>query len=626
MLQSRDPVRQRSFTRRLVLLAAGKLALIGVLGGRMYYLQVVEAERYRTMADENRINLRLLAPPRGRVLDRAGVVLADNQLNYRVVLVAEQTGSVAATLDALSEIVPISETERRRVLREVARKRKFLPVTVKENLSWDDVSRIAVNAPDLPGVTIDVGSTRAYPFGDKMAHMIGYVAPPSEQDLTGDPLLELPDFRVGRNGVERVYDLAMRGRAGNTQIEVNALGRPIRELSRNEGEPGIDLVLTIDAHLQSLAAARLAKEESAAAVLMDVSNGAVLTLASHPSYDPHEFARGISGASWRALLANHRAPLTNKAVAGQYSPGSTFKMMVALAALELGVQPEMRVNCPGHMDLGDNRFHCYKKGGHGPVDMVEALMQSCDVYFYEMGRRLGPDRIADMAKRFGLGHTLALDLPGERGGLIPTRAWKMARTGKGWAQGESLVAAIGQGYVLATPLQLATMTARLANGGYAVVPHLTRDFVDGRRVGERNIPAAPPIGVSQAHLALVLRGMRAVVNDPRGTAFRARSADPAFAYGGKSGTSQVRRITEEERRVGLRKIDQVPWRERDHALFVGYGPLEAPRFACACIVEHGGGGSTVAAPIVRDLLVEAMKIEQNRAPGGPARVAQGPAG
>jgi penicillin-binding protein 2 len=621
MLSRNDPNRQRSFTRRLALLAAGKLALLGVLGSRMYYLQVVEADKYRMMADDNRINLRLLSPPRGRILDRDGVVLADNQLNYRVVMVAEQTGSIGATLDTLSEIVPISEAERRRVLREVARKRKFLPTTVKENLSWEDVSRIAVNAPDLPGVMIDVGSTRLYPQGERMAHLIGYVAPPAETDLTGDPLLELPDFRVGRNGIERVYDLAMRGRAGNSQLEVNALGRPIRELSRNEGEPGADVTLTIDAELQIMAATRLAKEESAAAVLMDAVTGDVLVLASHPSYDPHEFARGISGPAWRALLNNHRAPLTNKAVSGMYSPGSTYKMMVALAALENGVAPEMRVFCPGHMDLGDNRFHCWKKGGHGGVDMIDALMQSCDVYFYEMGRRLGADRMADMAKRFGLGQTLDIDLPAERAGIIPTRAWKLARTGKGWAQGESLVASIGQGYVLTTPLQLATMTARLVNGGYAVVPRLTRDLALDRGMADRPAGNFASIGVQQAHLALMLRAMRGVTNDPRGTAFRARILDANYAYGGKTGTSQVRRITEEERRVGLRKPDQVPWRERDHALFVGYAPVEQPRFAISVIVEHGGGGSAVAAPIARDLLHEAMKREKARQSQAAPRVA-----
>jgi penicillin-binding protein 2 len=623
MLSRTDPNRQRSFTRRLALLAAGKLALLGVLGARMYYLQVVEADKYRMMADDNRINLRLLAPPRGRILDRDGTVLADNQLNYRVVLVAEQTGSIAATLDTLSEIVPISEAERRRVLREVARKRKFLPTTVKENLSWEDVSRIAVNAPDLPGVMIDVGSIRLYPQGERMAHLIGYVAPPAEADLTGDPLLELPDFRVGRNGIERVYDLAMRGRAGNTQIEVNALGRPIRELSRNEGEPGADVTLTIDASLQLMASMRLAKEESAAAVMMDVANGDVLLLASHPSYDPHEFARGISGPAWRALLNNHRAPLTNKAVSGMYSPGSTYKMMVALAALENGIAPDMRVFCPGHMDLGDNRFHCWKRGGHGGVDMIDALMQSCDVYFYELGKRLGADRMAEMSRRFGLGQTLAIDLPSERSGIIPTRAWKLARTGKGWAQGESLVASIGQGYVLTTPLQLATMTARMVNGGFAVVPHLTRDVVQDRRMVDRPAGNFPSIGVPQAHLALMLRAMRGVTNDPRGTAFRARILEAGYAYGGKTGTSQVRRITEEERRVGLRKPDQVPWRERDHALFVGYAPVDQPRYAISVIVEHGGGGSAVAAPIARDLLHEAMKRDRLRQPPTGPRLAQG---
>ncbi|MCM0019414.1 MAG: penicillin-binding protein 2 [Tagaea sp.] len=623
MNRDRDALRSKMFSRRLALLAGGKLALFGALVGRMYYLQVVEADKYRTMADDNRINLRLLAPPRGRILDRTGEVLADNQLNYRVIVVAEQTGSVTATLDALAEIVPISENERRRVLREVSRKRRFLPVTVKDNLSWEDVSRIAVNAPDLPGVQIDVGSTRLYPGGETMAHVIGYVAPPAESDLTGDPLLEIPDFRIGRNGVERVYDLAMRGRAGNSQIEVNALGRPIRELARNEGEPGHDLVLTIDAGLQAFAAKRLAKEESAACVLMDCVNGDVLVLASHPSYDPHEFARGISGPAWRALLNNSKAPLTNKAISGQYSPGSTYKMMVALAALEAGISPDMRVNCPGHVELGDNKFHCWKRGGHGGMDMIDGLVQSCDVYFYEIGRRLGPDRMADMARRFGLGQTLALDLPGERGGIIPTRAWKLARTGKGWAAGESLVASIGQGYVLTTPLQLATMTARMVNGGIAVVPHLTRDHVVGRRVAERPANAFGQVGVSQAHLAIMLRAMRGVVNDPRGTAFRQRIVDANWTFGGKTGTSQVRRITEEERRVGLRKPEQVPWRERDHALFVGYAPLESPRYALAVIVEHGGGGSSVAAPIAREVLAEAMRLERGRGRGtAPARVAE----
>jgi penicillin-binding protein 2 len=356
---------------------------------------------------------------------------------------------------------------------------------------------------------------------------------------------------------------------------------------------------------------------------MDVHTGEVLVLASVPSFDPNEFNKGISGPLWRSLLANTRGPLTNKAVAGQYAPGSTFKMIVAMAALEAGVATsDLRVFCPGSMTLGSAKFHCWKKGGHGTLDMIDGLKQSCDVYFYELGRRLGIDRIADMAKRFGLGQTLALDLPGERAGLIPNRAWKQATMSQPWHPGENLICSIGQGYVLATPLQLAVMTARIANGGYAVTPHLTRDFFSGRRRSARPAPRFPAINVSQQALAVVQRGMRGVVNDPRGTAFRARIPDPTMAMAGKTGTSQVRRITEEERRNGLRRLDQVPWKERDHALFVAYAPVDNPRYAAAVIVEHGGGGSAVAAPIVRNILAEVQKRERD-VPKSPLRYAEG---
>jgi penicillin-binding protein 2 len=624
MSMKRENPRTKIFNRRSALLLGGQFALFSVLAGRMYYLQVIESEKYRVLADENRINMRLLAPPRGRVLDRDGVVLAANQLNYRVVVTPEQTGSVTATLDVISHILNLTEGERRRILREVARKRRFLPITIRDNLSWEDVARIAVNAQDLPGVTIDSGSSRYYPYGPELAHLVGYVAPPSEADLTGDPLLELPDFRIGRNGIERIYDLAMRGRAGTTQIEVNAAGRPIRELSRAEGEVG----LTIDLHLQRKLGERLAQEESAAAVLLDVHSGEILAMASTPSYDPNEFSKGIPAALWRSLLADGRHPLTNKAVSGQFAPGSTFKMMTAIAALEQGViTPEQRVGCRGHVELGDAKFHCWKKGGHGPVDLHDGIKYSCDVYFYELARRVGIDKIAEVCKRFGLGQTVGIDLPHEKAGLIPTRAWKRAAIGVAWAQGESLVAGIGQGFITTTPLQLAVMTARLVNGGYAVVPRLTRDAINGRAVAERPVQSWPSVNVSPQIMNLVVRGMRAVVNDPRGTAFKARIIDkqnPNFAMGGKTGTAQVRRITEEERRNGIRKPEQVPWRERDHALFVGYGPVDDPRYAVAVVVEHGGGGSSVAAPIARDILHETMQRYRDR-PDPGTRLAERPA-
>ena len=601
------------FTRRMLVWTGAQLCLFGVLAGRMYFLQVVESDKYKTLSDENRINLRLLPPPRGRILDRFGEPLAVNQLNYRVVVIPEQTGSVPETLDVLANILPISDTDRRRIMRETVRKRRFLPVTVRDNLTWDEVSRISVNSADLPGVTIDVGSSRSYPWPAEMAHVVGYVAPPDEKDLTGDPLLELPDFRVGRNGIERTYDLALRGRAGTSQVEVNALGRPIRELARAEGEPGHDINLTLDLHMQRFAMEKIAPQESAAAVLLDSRNGEIIALASTPSYDPNEFNKGISGPSYRALLTNIYTPLINKTMGGQYAPGSTFKMIVAMAALEAGaVTPEQRVFCPGHLQFGDHKFHCWKKGGHGSVDMVDGLKYSCDVYFYEVAKRVGVDRIAQMAKRFGLGQTLGVDVPGEKAGIIPTRAWKQAVLGQPWHNGETLVAGIGQGYIVATPLQLAVMAARIGNGGLAVVPHICRQNINGRKVEERPEPAPPSLGVSPQILAIVQRGMRAVVNDPRGTAFKSRIPDPAMAMCGKTGTSQVRRITEEERRAGLRKPEQVPWKERDHALFVAYAPADEPRYACAVVVEHGGGGSTVAAPICRDILAEVQKRAKER--------------
>ena len=612
MKKDRDQERQKVLTRRALMLGAGQLGLVGALAGRLYYLQVVQADRYRVLADDNRISIRLLPPPRGEIVDRLGVPLAINEKNYCVVIVREQSGNVPVTLERLGRIIDLPEREVRRVLRDMRRKRAFVPITVRENLSWEEVSRVEVSAPDLPGISIEVGLTRFYPYAEQAAHVLGYVAAVSESELTGDPLLELPDFRIGKNGIEKVHDQHLRGKAGTSQVEVNALGRVIRELSREEGQPGRRIEITLDMELQRFAMNRLG-EESAAAVIMDVHNGDVLALASTPGFNPNAFNRGLTPNEWEELISNERGPLTNKAIAGQYAPGSTFKMVVALAALETGViSPGQRVFCPGHLELGDTRFHCWKRHGHGHMDMHDALKNSCDVYFYEVSKRLGIARIAAMAERLGLGQTLGFDLPGERPGLIPTREWKQARMGKPWHQGETLIAGIGQGYILTTPLQLAVMTARLVNGGIAVTPHLTRHLPGQGGLQTVALPGSeggfPSLGIAQEHLRLVRTAMAAVTNDPNGgTAYRARIAEAGMEMGGKTGTAQVRRITMAERLTGVRKNEDLPWRHRDHALFVGYAPVNAPRYCCAVIVEHGGGGSAVAAPIARDLLIETQR-------------------
>jgi penicillin-binding protein 2 len=459
-----------------------------------------------------------------------------------------------------------------------------------------------------------------------MTHVLGYVAAVSERELTGDPLLELPGFRIGKTGVERQFDRGLRGSAGTRQVEVNAVGRVIRELSREEGEPGRELVATIDAGLQNFVHQRLMGERSAAATVLDVRSGEVLALSSVPSYDPNPFNLGLSGAQWRSLVGNSLSPLTNKSVTGLYAPGSTFKMIVALAALEAGIGPDYRAFCPGVMKLGRSKFHCWKRGGHGHMDMQNGIKQSCDVYFYDISRKIGVDRIAAMARRLGLGATTGIELPGEVEGTIPTKDWKLATIGEKWQGGETLVAAIGQGFVLTTPLQLAVMTARLANGGFALRPRLVRGFrgdpesdAEAHAVapGEADgaAPASPfeSLGIPDAHLRIVREAMDMVVNDRRGTAHKARIEREDWAMAGKTGTSQVRRITAAERAMGIFKNEDLPWRRRDHALFVGYAPVRKPRYCCAVVVEHGGGGSKAAAPIARDILTET----QRRDPSGP---------
>ncbi len=610
----RDGDRYEVFSRRSLLLTGGKVALFSLLAGRMYYLQVIEADRFATLADENRISLRLLAPSRGRILDRFGKPMAVNRQNYRALIIPEDSHDPRATLENLGAIILITDHDRQRVLREVKRGRKFLPVLVREGLSWPEVSRIEVNTPDLAGVTIDVGESRFYPHPIHTAPVLGYVSAVSEKDRNGDPLLELPGFRIGKAGIEKIHDDVLRGRNGTKHVEVNAFGRTIRELERSPGQPGKDVWLSIDLELQKFTADRLAGE-SASAVVVDIHTGEVLVLASTPSFDPNSFNRGLTASEWRSLVSDARTPLHIKAIAGQYAPGSTFKMTVALAALEKGaIKPSSQVFCTGKIKLGNAMFHCWKRTGHGLVDLRRGLIQSCDIYFYETARRTGIDRISAMARKLGLGSRLNIDLPGEKGGLMPSRAWKLKAKGVPWQKGETLLAGIGQGYFLATPLQLAVMTARLVNGGFAVEPRLTRQIIsaDGSQASPVEVSEFAKIGVEPDLLEWIKSAMIGVVNVPGGTAFRSRIKESGFEMGGKTGTVQVRRISKAEREQGVRKNKNLAWIERDHALFVGFAPTESPRYAVSVVVEHGGSGAGKAAPIARDILLRVQRRDPLR--------------
>jgi penicillin-binding protein 2 len=610
------PIRAAVFTRRALMLGGAQGLLMSALVGRIYQLQITQSDDFRVQAEDNRINLRLLPPPRGRILDRFGVPLAVNEQTYRVVVVKEQAGDVAATLVKLAKVMVLSEAEKTSALADSRRKRPFVPVTVRENLTWDQVAAVEVNAPDLPGIAIEVGQSRHYLLGGSTAHILGYVGAVAEGEQTGDPLLELPGFDVGKSGFEKQHDALLRGSAGSSQVEVNALGRVIRELSRQEGKPGEDLRVTLDSGLQQFVQQRLASEMSGSAVVLDVRDGGVLAIGSTPTFDPSAFSRGLSTDQWRELVSDPLKPLSDKAIQGQYAPGSTFKMMVTLAALAGGVSPEHRVFCPGFTTLGQARFHCWKKEGHGSLDMHGGLKNSCDVYFYDVARRAGIDAIAAMARRFGLGAPVDIDLPGERPGLIPDRAWKLATMGEPWQPGETLVAGIGQGFILTTPLQLAVMTARIANGGRAVKPHLLHGTADKVLEGE-----APDLGIDPEHLAVAFDGMNAVTNEPGGTAYRVRIEQPGMEMAGKTGTAQVRRITLSERAAGVKKNEDMPWEQRDHALFLGFAPVHDPAYAVAVVIEHGGGGSKIAGPIAHDILLETQLRDPSRRSGRPSLAA-----
>ncbi len=605
---NRDMERHKEFSRRALILGAGKVAIFGTLGLRLAYLQIFERQKFQTLSDKNRISLRLLPAQRGEIMDRFGAPLAVNKQDFRALLVPEQAEDVEETLARLAKLIPISDEEKEEVLAEIEDHHPFAPVLVKENLTWDDMAKVELNLPDLAGVSMEEGQLRSYPLGTATAHIIGYVGRVDKAEMTDDPAMSIPGFRIGKTGVEKKYDETLRGEAGQVQAEVNVVGREIRELSHSEGKRGHRLTLTLDSDLQMQCQEYVARQNSAAAVVMDVHTGEVYALCSYPSFDPNVFSTGIPADLWEELLADPTNPLTNKAVAGQYPPGSTFKMVTAMAGLESGaINVSTRFYCPGYYMLGDRPFHCWKHSGHGSIDVVGAIRESCDTFFYETGKLVGIDVLAKMAHRMGLGGKLDFDVPGEGAGIIPDRAWKMKHYKQKWEQGETIVAAIGQGYVLATPLQLVTMTARIANGGKAVKPILVRSIED---VGSQ-IPEWPMLGFHKPYLDLVHKGMTEVVNDPRGTARASAINEAPYSMAGKTGSAQVRRITAAQRSAGV-NFAELPWKFRDHALFVGYGPVDDPAYAVAVIVEHGLHGGSAAAPIAHDILLAAQKRDPRR--------------
>ncbi|MDO6728453.1 penicillin-binding protein 2 [Marinovum sp. 2_MG-2023] len=594
----------RKISRRGLIVGGLQAGFVGLLGWRMRHMQVDQADQFRFLAEENRINIRLIPPARGEIFDRNGVAVAANEPAYRITMVREDAGDVDAVLAQLGKLVTLNPEEIERARTEMKRSAPFLPVTVADRVSWEDISRVAVNAPTLPGVTPEVGLSRSYPQGHDLAHVVGYVGPVSERDLSRyedpPPLLRIPRFQIGKVGVETKLEETLRGTAGAKRVEVNAVGRVMRELDRREGIGGATVQLTVDSQLQNYIQARLG-QESASVVVMDVQTGDILATASSPSYDPNKFVRGISVADYSLLRDNNHRPLASKTVQDAYPPGSTFKMVTALAALDAGVMaPDDTVWCPGYLEVSGRRFHCWKGAGHGHVNLEQSLRESCDVYYYDLALKVGIERVAAMARRLGLGEAHDIPMSAITSGLVPDKAWKQANRGAEWVVGDSANAAIGQGFVLTSPLQLAVMTARIATG-HAVSPRLIKR-IDGVEQPSRT---GESLGLNENHLRQVRRAMFSVSNNRRGTAYSARIQAEDMRMAGKTGTSQVRNITAAERARGVTRNEDLPWERRDHGLFVNFAPFDAPRIAVATVVEHGGG-SSAASPIARDVTLQAL--------------------
>ena len=606
MWQKSNIVSYRHFrtTRRGLLVGGLQLGFCGLLAWRMHHLQVEKAESFRLIADENRINIRLIPNQRGEIYDRNGVKLAGNEASYKITMVAEDAGDINLILERLSKIIKLSPEDINRSKAELDRSAKFLPVTIVDRLDRDDIAKIAVNAPMLPGINPEIGFSRTYPLGEIFAHVVGYVGPVSSRDLElredPDPLLRIPRFQIGKVGIERELETALRGKAGTKRVEVNALGRVMREIERKEGSKGANLKLTLDTNLQAYVRARFGTE-SASVVVIDCKSGEILAICSSPAYDPNKFVRGISFNDYGILRDDNHRPLASKTVQDAYPPGSTFKMVTVLAALEAGIiDHREKIRCNGHVEVSSRKFHCWKRDGHGNVDLVKSLRESCDVYYYELAQRVGIEKIAEVARVLGLGKSFNIEMSAVTSGIVPDKLWKQNARSREWVVGDTVNSSIGQGYVLSSPLQLAVMMARIATGN-EILPKLIKSIN-----GFESDAVPGELSLNKNNLQLVRKALFEVTNDKRGTAYHSRVLDKKSKIIGKSGTSQVRNISTVERTLGVLENKDLPWDQRDHALFVNYAPYDNPKIAVSVVVEHGGSGSTVAAPIARDITLQAI--------------------
>ena len=612
--QSDNVLKLSSLNRRMFILAAAKVVILGGIVGRLFFLQIKENKKYLTLSDKNRIREWKLPPVRGEFKDYFGNTIAGNYEAYQLQIIPEQVEDFRYVITRIKDILELSEKQFQRIIKKQKEIKSWETLIVADNLSWEKFSKINNQLYDLNGVKPVVSISRNYPYKENYTHILGYVSQANEKDIMLNKTVQekfVQGLKVGKIGLEKTFENILIGDNSVERYEVNAYGRRISQLAYKDGNKGETIKLSIDTEVQKYVN-QLLSDKAGSICVMDIFTGEVIAMHSSPSFDPNSFVFGISKDEWQLIRNNPMKPLLNKTLSGNYSPGSTIKPIVALSALENNiVSPKFTVNCKGHkhpLELYGQKYHCWKKEGHGFVNLREAMKQSCDTYFYEVARKLGVDRLSETAKKFGLGKKVFNNLfENEKNGLIPNTFWKKEILGKNWLLGETIITGIGQGYIQTTPIQLCLMTAQIANGGYKIYPKIVLKKYDEDPKEDK----FQPLVKNSKNIKIVQEAMFSSTNEVQGTSYRSRIDDPKYQFAGKTGTAQVKRITKQDRELDLKTLE-IPYEERDHALYVAYGPYRDPRYAVSILVEHGGSGSSVAAPIAKKLFKKIIDRHQIR--------------
>ena len=615
MISFSEPLQSKSkiITRRMFILSSLKVVIFVAIITRLFYLQISENIKWRTLSDKNRLREWKTVPKRGIIEDFFGNKIATNTQVFQLHMLPEDVPNIEALFFRLSKIINFDKQAQTKLIRRMKKRKPWEPIIISDNLSWTEFSRLNLFLHEMQGIKPVVSVARKYLEDGSSSHIIGYVSETSVKDLENSELLReinVPGLKTGKNGLEKYLNERMIGEPGLQRFEVNAYGKRIKELKLIQGTPGKNYRTTLDIEIQKLAN-ELLKDKSGSICIMDIYTGDVLAMASSPTFDANKFVHGISSKDWQDLINNDKKPLINKSIAGTYPPGSTIKPLVALSALENDVvSPKTTVECRGSIELYGHKYHCWKEKGHGFMRLREAIKQSCDIYFYEAARRLGIDRLAITANKFGLGNKVFDILEEERSGLVPSTEWKLKNIGKGWVLGETLLAGIGQGYFQVTPMQLCLMSAQLANGGHKIVPKIIYDDQDSQ-FDKKSSAQFEKLYRNKENVKFVLDAQFGATNEPMGTSYRSRHVKSEYIFAGKTGTSQIRKITEEERESKIKQKD-LPYKRRDHALFTAFAPYKNPRYAISIVIEHGGTGSSSAAPIAKKLIKLVLDRHQLR--------------